>query len=1085
MNDQSRPAPQRQQQWIVIALCFALVALSMTLRLRELDRFVTPDELKWVCRSINFYRGLRTGHLDETRQTGHPGVITMWLGVPFAGVDATDPRWEICRNLSLSDLIESTPQGTAGELAALLFSARRAVAILTSIAIGLAFVLLWRLFDIEIATVAGLLLTFDPFFLAHSRLLHLDAVTTSLLFLAILLLLLALEGRRRWLLAISGIIGALAALNKSPALFLGPFAGLVMLLYCVTEHRCFAWLVRTALLWGLPLLLSYVLLWPSMWVQPLETLRLVFGTALFYASNPHTNSNFFMGAPRPDPGLLFYPVALLFRLTPWSLLGTIAAATWLVLRNKRRRVLWTLTAFIILYGALMTMGQKKFDRYLLPVFPFIEVLAAVGLVGGARWLWHRASIPHRSPLATVALVLAITTLSLATIIPQAPYYLSYYNPLMGGGQAAIKTLLVGWGEGLDQAARFLNRMPNADARTASSRALPGFAAFYRGTAYDEGDYDPATTDYVVVYLNDAQRRLSPEILTRFYDVAEPLHTVTLNGIDYAWVYENQTHAPLEDYLRAHAKPRTDAIIVSRPSRFETHYAGPLPVHVIQPDLSHDGILHQLDALSQTVERVWYIRYAERNPNPTLEWLDYQWNTRTFALDSQSFTDVDLALRQTKGGVAFGASACQEQAVDLQFGDALRLQRMALDTPTAQWGRHLGVSLAWQAQRDPDRYYAEYIHLVDEAGHRWGQGDRWMVDESLRPTVDWRTSQMVADQIAVELVPGIPPGEYRLLLGVYDRVSGERLAVKGSGGQMLGERCEIGRVRVLPSPLKATRADLLVPHPVEREVAPGLALLGWDMAPAAPGFGQRATVSLYWQASGRMSEDYSARVRLLDEKGEAWAEGLAPIASTTYRTSLWPQGETLWHMIQLDVAHDAPATDVDLELTLLDGKGRPIAEPIALERLWLEGHYSAPPAIAHPQLASIGEHIQFLGYDTQPPEIKPGSMVHLTLYWSTDSQLEASYTVFTHLLDPSGTVRGQQDSVPLSGRYPLPSWRTDEVIVDRYVLQLADDAPGGEYSIEIGMYDPAANAARIPLYGPDGARKPDDRLVLDTRISVQP
>ena len=37
-----------------------------------------------------------------------------------------------------------------------------------------------------------------------------------------------------------------------------------------------------------------------------------------------------------------------------------------------------------------------------------------------------------------------------------PYYFPYYNPLMGGGSTAPYMLNIGWGEGLDQAARYLN-----------------------------------------------------------------------------------------------------------------------------------------------------------------------------------------------------------------------------------------------------------------------------------------------------------------------------------------------------------------------------------------------------------------------------------------------------------------------------------------------------------------------------------------------------------------------------------------------------------------------------------------------------
>ena len=204
----------------------AIVVAALLVRLQELDRFVTPDELKWTCRSINFYRALKAHDWAGTLQTGHPGVLTMWLGAPLMGADADDAWLDACANPSLADLIETHPPGTAGRLASLLYAARRGVAVLTALVIGLAYLMLVRLLGLDVAVVAGLALAFDPFYLAHSRLLHLDAFIASLLFLSVLCLALGISGRsgrgRAYLVA-SGVLGGLAALNKSPAMVYAPF----------------------------------------------------------------------------------------------------------------------------------------------------------------------------------------------------------------------------------------------------------------------------------------------------------------------------------------------------------------------------------------------------------------------------------------------------------------------------------------------------------------------------------------------------------------------------------------------------------------------------------------------------------------------------------------------------------------------------------------------------------------------------------------------------------------------------------------------------------------------------------------------
>ena len=89
-------------------------------------------------------------------------------------------------------------------------------------------------------------------------------------------------------------------------------------------------------------------------------------------------------------------------------------------------------------------------------------------------------------------------------------------------------------------------------------------------------------------------------------------------------------------------------------------------------------------------------------------------------------------------------------------------------------------------------------------------------------------------------------------------------------------------------------------------------------------------------------------------------------------------------------------------------------------------------------------------------------------------MEASYTVFTHLLDEAQQIRGQQDNVPIRGSYPTPLWAPGEVVVDEYALLIQPDAPAGRAVIEVGLYDPAT-MQRLPVLDPTGTT--GDRILL--------
>ena len=99
---------------------------------------------------------------------------------------------------------------------------------------------------------------------------------------------------------------------------------------------------------------------------------------------------------------------------------------------------------------------------MLPALLLLDVVAAWGLAAMGDWMrrwllkngngWNK-----RYDLSiSMACVLAILILQTATLFPYRPYYHSYYNPLLGGGQAAVNYITVGWGEVFDQAAVYLN-----------------------------------------------------------------------------------------------------------------------------------------------------------------------------------------------------------------------------------------------------------------------------------------------------------------------------------------------------------------------------------------------------------------------------------------------------------------------------------------------------------------------------------------------------------------------------------------------------------------------------------------------------
>jgi 4-amino-4-deoxy-L-arabinose transferase-like glycosyltransferase len=416
-------------------------------------------------------------------------------------------------------------------------AARHAMIVFNAGMIAIITLLTGRLFGWAPAFFAAGLLAYEPFLVAHGQVVHLDAPVSGLMAVSML------AAAARWLsgghvgfLALSALAGGLAFVTKSPSAFLVLAVSVIALIGrpwrdLATARSWFFELVTWATIAGI----TSFIVWPALFTQPVDTIGRMVSFTLAEGGQPHGPGNFFMGQPVPIPGALFYPVTLIYRLTPVTLLGIAGLVVfnwWRVGVLKSARPAWLLIGLVIAFAIFMNLGAKKLDRYILPAVPLIDVLAGCGLWAAMHALLMRIkNLEGNARLVTAApfIVLLLQPLSWQSSLP---YPLSYYNALLGGGAAAQRMILVGWGEGLDQAAGFINAQPDAASATVGVYypLTVNFQALLNGTAVSFGPN--VTPTYMVDYVNARQRQqIPPQVLGR-----TPNYSVWINGIEYARVY---------------------------------------------------------------------------------------------------------------------------------------------------------------------------------------------------------------------------------------------------------------------------------------------------------------------------------------------------------------------------------------------------------------------------------------------------------------------------------------------------------------------------------------------------------------------
>ena len=222
-----------------------LFAAASMPRLFSLGAHWTSDEGGWLDHSTVFMTAVEMGAFSETLVTFHPGVITMWLAA--LRTFFTEPHISV--------------QGLA--------LARWFVGIALLIGIGVAAMLLYRLFGRWVAVIGVAFLSFSPLFLAQSRRVHTDALASIFVLLTVLSLLLycQIPQKRRYLIG-SGIAYGLACLAKSNSLILLLWLPICFLLFRNREETWREFLLRglgTGLCFLSCTLLTVFVLWPLFW----------------------------------------------------------------------------------------------------------------------------------------------------------------------------------------------------------------------------------------------------------------------------------------------------------------------------------------------------------------------------------------------------------------------------------------------------------------------------------------------------------------------------------------------------------------------------------------------------------------------------------------------------------------------------------------------------------------------------------------------------------------------------------------------------------------------------------------------------
>lgn len=418
-------------------LLFIFVLLFLLTRLPSLGYdVINPDGVNWHERSELFISGLKSFDLSKTYQHYHPGVTVMWLvGVPV----------EIVKQLSPADSIYTADNYL------IFHQLAKYSLVLSQLIVSLVLIhVLARLYNFKIAFLAVTLLTIEPYFLGNSRVVHLDALVTLFLFVGLTYSYIALKKYSLCDSLLAGVFLSLAFLTKSIAIGGIVFVlGIAFLNLVHTRNRSVKDIYKYMGTLVVGFIVTSIIVFPALLVNPLHFLAEIF-TRSNTVGVIEGHAQIFFGKVTSNPGVFFYPFVITMKVTLFTMFG-VALFLWSWANSKENSILikaknlfpffrkdylvsfiYYLTVFYVAYILVMSFPNKKMDRYVVPIFPYLALVAVLGYYKYAHLFKEFKYKVLFTLFFIISFIVPLTSLY--------PYYFVYTSPLYGNGINANKVV---------------------------------------------------------------------------------------------------------------------------------------------------------------------------------------------------------------------------------------------------------------------------------------------------------------------------------------------------------------------------------------------------------------------------------------------------------------------------------------------------------------------------------------------------------------------------------------------------------------------------------------------------------------------
>lgn len=429
-------------------IVFAIFVLMRVPSLGQ-DMFNT-DVWKWKARSYDFASGVFNLDFEKTIQKYHPGVTLMWIST-FAIKFYNFYHKIILGTPALDNNIDNVFQ--------LHFLQKLFIVLVLGFVMSTIFYVLRKLFRIKYATLSIFLLSFEPFYLALTRVMHLEGLMSTFMIASFVWFFYYLKNKNKKYMVISSLFTSLAILTKTSSVFMLLFIGLIYFIEIIdsklTLKKKIIQFIKIYFSYLLFVILFFISIWPAMWTNAVKVMQTLY-SGIYSIGLEGDHLQIFLGKIVEDPGMIFYPTVIFARSSLYIIFGF---AGYLFIRHQikdkeKNKFILYLLIFTFFYLLELTLSSKKLDRYAIPAILSLSLITS---------FFFEYLINHLIKIRFIKKYFFIIF-----IIPAFyyyfylyPNYFSYYSPLVGGLRLGIFIIEPKWMIGQKEVVNFFNNLDDA------------------------------------------------------------------------------------------------------------------------------------------------------------------------------------------------------------------------------------------------------------------------------------------------------------------------------------------------------------------------------------------------------------------------------------------------------------------------------------------------------------------------------------------------------------------------------------------------------------------------------------------------